>query len=476
MRTALYIRVSTREQTEGFSISAQKRQLAAYCESQGWEVVGYYVEEGVSAKNTNRPELKRMMSHIENGLIDCVLVYKLDRLTRSVLDLYNLLQKFEENNCKFKSATEVYDTTSAIGRMFITLVASFAQFERERLAERVSMGMEQMTREGKWKGGEPGYGHRYINNEFVIVEDEASNLRLMYDWYLSGMSDNKIARELRKRNITTRGGAEWSEAHVRYSLTNPKNKGELRYGVKKGEDKQFTIEKVYPAIVSEETFDRSMEIRKSRRTFHGKQATSDYYFSGILTCSRCGKTFKGHTTKVKGERQKSYMCLGKRDHQCDMPTISERIVEHNFLNKLNEYVFEEKRFKVNEKEVMSDDQNELIKSLKKELKKIKDRRKKWQYAWANEMLNDEEFQARMKEEQMNENDINKKLNELNIEEPKVMDDDFIEVINNAASNWSKLEPLNKKQLIQIMIDKIIIERVESKKVLDRVNILEIVFN
>ncbi|WP_412758910.1 recombinase family protein [Metabacillus fastidiosus] len=91
----------------------------------------------------NRPNLKRMIKHMEQGLIDCVLVYKLDRLTRSVLDLYKLLEIFDKHNCKFKSSTEVYDTTSAIGRMFITLVAALAQFERENLSKRVRMDMEQ---------------------------------------------------------------------------------------------------------------------------------------------------------------------------------------------------------------------------------------------------------------------------------------------------------------------------------------------
>src|SRR5690625_963900 len=196
MRTALYIRVSTREQLDGYSISAQKRQLTAYCESQGWDVIGYYVEEGESAKDTNRTELQRMLGHVEEGLIDCVLVYKLDRLTRSVADLYDLLKIFDKHKCKFKSATEVYDTTSAMGRMFITLVASFAQFERERLSERVSMGMEQLTHEGKWKGGHVGFGHDRKDGEFIIVEHEAAVLRDMYKWYLEGLSDRKIAIKL----------------------------------------------------------------------------------------------------------------------------------------------------------------------------------------------------------------------------------------------------------------------------------------
>ncbi|WP_429999877.1 recombinase family protein [Metabacillus fastidiosus] len=150
MRTALYIRVSTEEQAkEGYSIRAQTERLKAYCVSQEWEVVDFYIDDGISAKDMNRPNLKRMIKHIEQGLIDCVLVYKLDRLTRSILDLYKLLEIFDKHNCKFKSSTEVYDTTSAIGRMFITLVAALAQFERENLSERVRMGMEQKAREGK---------------------------------------------------------------------------------------------------------------------------------------------------------------------------------------------------------------------------------------------------------------------------------------------------------------------------------------
>lgn len=116
MRVAIYIRVSTEEQVkEGYSISAQKHKLKAFCIAQDWEVAGIYPDEGISAKDMNRPNLQRMLKDIEEGLIDCVLVWRLDRLTRSVSDLYKILEKFEKYNCKFKSATEVFDTTSAMG-------------------------------------------------------------------------------------------------------------------------------------------------------------------------------------------------------------------------------------------------------------------------------------------------------------------------------------------------------------------------
>jgi site-specific DNA recombinase len=169
MKVAAYIRVSTEEQVkEGYSISAQKHRLEAYAISQGWEVVQFYVDEGISAKDLNRPELQRMIKNLEEGVFDCVLVYRLDRLTRSVLDLYKLLNIFEKHNIKFKSATEVYDTTTAMGRMFITIVAALAQWERENLGERVRMGMQEKARGGKWVINVPPFGYERVEDGLEI--------------------------------------------------------------------------------------------------------------------------------------------------------------------------------------------------------------------------------------------------------------------------------------------------------------------
>src|SRR5690606_15009650 len=118
-------------------------------------------EEGKSAKDTNRPELQRMLSDAQDGRYDVVLVYRLDRMTRSVMDLYELLRTFEIYNIKFKSATEIYDTTTAMGKLFITIVAALAQWERENLSERVRFGMEELVRSGKWHGGPVPYGYRW---------------------------------------------------------------------------------------------------------------------------------------------------------------------------------------------------------------------------------------------------------------------------------------------------------------------------
>src|SRR5690625_5296760 len=117
MAVGIYIRVSTQEQAqEGYSIAAQREKLKMYCDSQGWDKYKFYVDEGVSARDANRPQLQTLMSDIKLGKITMLLVYRLDRFTRSVLDLYEMLTLLEENNCAFKSATEPYDTSTAMGR------------------------------------------------------------------------------------------------------------------------------------------------------------------------------------------------------------------------------------------------------------------------------------------------------------------------------------------------------------------------
>ncbi|TFJ93155.1 recombinase family protein [Lentibacillus salicampi] len=474
MRAALYVRVSTEEQNlEGYSIEAQKNRCMSFIESQGdWYLSKVYADPGHSAKNLDRPAVQELMEGAKNKEFDVLVVYRLDRLVRSVLDLHNLLELFDKHNVKFKSVTEVFDTTTAMGRFFITLVGAMSEWERSNLSERVSFGMEQMTREGKWKGGHVGYGHMHIDGHMAINEDEARIVRMMYDWYLTGMSDRKIAKELRKRGIMTRGGAQWSESHVRYTLSNPKNKGDLRYGIEKEKSKQFVVEDIYPQIIDVDTFDKAMSIRESRRTFHGRQATSDHYFSGILTCSRCGRSMVGHMAKVNGKRLKNYVCLGRRHFECDMPSISERIIEHNFLQELRRGIESES---INQIEEPAQDNADEIKALKRDLNKIKDRRKKWQYAWANEIMSDTEFQDRMQEEQELENDIQNQLNDLDEAQPHVVDEAVLEMMSDAVENWGNLESTEKKQLMQIAFDKIIVDKVETKKVLDRANIIEIVF-
>src|SRR5690625_1264812 len=183
MKTAIYVRVSTEEQAkEGYSVSAQMKRLKAFTVSQGWDIHDVYADEGISAKNTKRPQLQRMIKDIKSDKVDVVLVYRLDRLTRSVFDLYKLLETFEKYDCKFKSATEVYDTTTAMGRMFITIVAALAQWERENHGERVAMGFEEKVKQGKcpFNFSPIGYDLNKEKSKLYINESEAIIIREIF--------------------------------------------------------------------------------------------------------------------------------------------------------------------------------------------------------------------------------------------------------------------------------------------------------
>lgn len=236
INTAIYIRVSTEEQAnEGFSINAQKEKLRKYAEINDWNIVGYYLDDGISGKNIkDRPAVQRLINDVKEGKVKNVLIYKLDRLTRSMKDLLYLIDLFEEYNCTFNSQTEKIDSSNAVGRMFIKIIGIFAEFERENLAERITLGYEQKTKEGNYTNCNGVYGYNYIKGgNLVVNKDEAYYVRKIFKWYLNGDSMLKIANKLRELNVPTKRGGKWNQSTINSILNNPLYIGKVRYGVNK---------------------------------------------------------------------------------------------------------------------------------------------------------------------------------------------------------------------------------------------------
>lgn len=355
MRTAIYLRVSTEDQArEGFSIAAQREKLLAYTYSQGWEVAEIFADEGVSAKDTNRPALARMLAAISRGSIDVVLVYRLDRLTRSVLDLYQLLQEFERHGVHFKSCTEVYDTTTAMGRLFITLVAALAQWERENLAERVKLGMGQMVRERKRPGGPAPFGYVLQNGRLQVQPEEAELVRSMFAQYVFGNSPRQIAEEANRQGFRGKNGARWTASAVLRLLKNPVYCGALRWNHspsaqrQKQSEQTLLEEAVHAAIVDDETFLRAQRRIAERTTHHPRTLASSFAFSGVLFCSRCHSPLRGKKAVSQGTSGRKihshvyYMCSGKRQGLCTAAAIREDRLEQALLRQLHGYQTEAK--------------------------------------------------------------------------------------------------------------------------------------
>src|SRR5699024_6688507 len=194
MKVFLYVRVSTKEQLEGYSIESQKERLLAYAKSKDYTVVKTYVDGGYSGSNTDRPAMQEMINNIKN--VDAVVVFKLDRLSRSQKDtLYLIEDVFLPNGVDFISLNESIDTSTPYGRAMIGILSAFAQLERENIYLRTRMGMVERVRQGYWMGGGGvPFGYDYDQTAGILVPNaDAPRVRQMYDLYLKGWSAQRIA-------------------------------------------------------------------------------------------------------------------------------------------------------------------------------------------------------------------------------------------------------------------------------------------
>ena len=209
-RCAVYCRVSSDERLEQEfnSIDAQKEAGQSYVASQrseGWiPVVDDYDDPGFSGGNTERPGLKRLMADIERGLVDIVVVYKIDRLTRSLADFSKMVEVFERQGVSFVSVTQQFNTTTSMGRLMLNVLLSFAQFEREVTGERIRDKIAASKRKGLWMGGVPPLGYDVANRLLVVNETEADLVRRIFGEMLTIGSPTRIAQGLASEGITTK--------------------------------------------------------------------------------------------------------------------------------------------------------------------------------------------------------------------------------------------------------------------------------
>ena len=190
LRCAVYTRKSSEEglEQEFNSLHAQREACEAYIASQrseGWVLVrDQYDDGGISGGTLERPGLKRLMADIEDGLVDVVVVYKIDRLSRSLADFAKLVEVFDRNGVTFVSVTQSFNTTTSMGRLTLNILLSFAQFEREVTAERIRDKVAASRRKGMWMGGVPPYGYRVENRKLVVDEDTAAHVRWIFARFL----------------------------------------------------------------------------------------------------------------------------------------------------------------------------------------------------------------------------------------------------------------------------------------------------
>lgn len=459
MKAKFYVRVSTDEQAaEGFSLSAQEDRCRQFIQSQGWEFDGLYNDDGYSAKDLRRPGIQQMIQDVENGAFDVLVVWRLDRLVRSVMDLHFLLNLFDKYGVKFKSVTEVFDTTTATGRLFISIIGSMAQWERENLAERVKMGMERRALEGKRNGAIAPFGYELgEDGKLVPHPTEAPIVREIFEMYQSS-GYLKITEWLNKQGIKTKRGGEFGIYNLQYILTNPAYVGDLRWGHRnKGKvtGEGLIFKGTHEPLVSKELFEQTQELIQRRRTRPPRVIASEYVFSGTLRCSRCGSRMIGYPQRVRNGKDKlpAYRCHGRVvKKMCNMPTILEWSVEEAFFSQM-EWIADHIEVEPEEPQPNNDRRKEI----EKEIERARKRRKKWQHAYAEDVITLDELKDRTNEDRKKEERLLKELDALGEEKPKLSKEEMIEKLKDLQYVWDHATRFERKELIQVIFEEIYIE-------------------
>ncbi|WP_100332660.1 recombinase family protein [Bacillus xiapuensis] len=497
-RVAIYARVSTEEQVkEGFSIAAQLQTLRQYAQIYNWEVIDEYVDEGISGKSVKgRPEMKRLIKDVENERFDAVIVWKISRLSRNMLETLMILDKFEKYNVKFISYSENFDTSSPIGRLVLQIMASIAEMERNTLAENVKLGMKQRALEGRWNGGVV-FGYDTVKKELVINEKEAEVVQLIYHMYANGKGLRAISNHLNKAGYKTKRNRYFSINGVAQILDNVIYNGKISWlkfenwdsKRRKGKNPNpILVEGKHEPIISDELWSVVRARRKSK-SFKQRQSNEPFLLSGLLRCPDCGQgmvpSITTHTRKDGTKRKhRYYVCSdfhNKGSAACKANSIKAYKAEETVIKKIEHFSSNKKRLYKTITDISSSSAHSISK-LNKELEKIEIRLKeieqlqaKYMDAFEKNTLPVDILQERLQKVSNDKRGLEQKKNEIIIQlgsiDSKVIQPDLIEnLLKKFLSVYRKTSRENKKQLLQLLIDNISIKQIDKSRTIKNIEL------
>lgn len=369
-KVALYVRVSTTSQLEeGYSIEEQKAKLESYCDIKDWHVYKVYTDGGFSGSTTERPALEQLIKDAQSKLFDTVLVYKLDRLSRSQKDtLYLIEDIFLKNNIEFVSLLENFDTSTPFGRAVIGLLSVFAQLEREQIKERMQLGKLGRAKAGKsmmWAKTSYGYNYDKETGSMTVNEYEALAVKEIFTSYLAGMSITKLRDKI---NGEYPKQPAWSYRTIRGILANPVYCGLNQY---KGQTFQGTHKPIISLVDFEQT---QRELAKRQQTAkelsNPRPFQAKYMLSGLAQCGHCHAPLKVILGAVRkdGTRFKRYECYQRHprktrgvtvyndNKKCESGYYDMELLEHYVLTRIAQLQNDPDKIK----ELFSDDASPAV--------------------------------------------------------------------------------------------------------------------
>jgi len=342
VRCAIYTRKSTDEglDQEFNTLDAQRESAEAYILSQrseGWTALpDRYDDGGFSGGTIERPALKRLLADIEAGKIDCVVVYKVDRLSRSLFDFAGIMERFERNGVSFVAVTQQFNTTTSMGRLTLNILLSFAQFEREIIAERTRDKISAARRKGKWIGGYPplGYDVAQEGGRLIVNPEEAQQVREIFRLYLQFRSLGELMRELdargwRTKSWTTRDGKfregrPWTKWALHRVLTNMVYLGKVPFHGR-------VYEGEHEAIIDEDDWQKVQVTLK-----HNKFGA---LLKGLIWCAACDAPMIHAMTRRGNKRYRYYVCSRAQKRgwkNCETKSVPAAEIEKFVVERIRE--------------------------------------------------------------------------------------------------------------------------------------------
>ena len=357
IRCAIYTRKSCEEglEQEFNSLDAQRASAENYISSQsheGWVLINdHYDDGGFSGGNLERPALQRLFQDIRENKIDCIIVYKIDRLTRSLLDFSKIIQLLDEHNVSFVSVTQSFNTANSMGRLMLNVLLSFAQYERELTSERIKDKLEASCKRGMWMGGNIPLGYDVKDRKLLINEKEAKIVRILFQNFADTASITETARELNNLGFTTKTwisnngklhkGKRFNKSNVRRILNN-----HLYIGKVKHKDKLF--DGMHKPIIDEQIWQKTRELLSTNNKIQlpSSRVTTAPLLKGIMNCGICGSKMTPTYTTKQGKRYRYYICQSKHKGNNDLCKVgrisaseTENLVTDQVLNFLKKPEF-----------------------------------------------------------------------------------------------------------------------------------------
>lgn len=332
------------------SIDTQLDKLITYAKFQGWDNIVSFVDEGESAKDMNRPALKRLIELVKKGKVARVITMTVDRLSRNLLDMLNFIELCEAHNTAYVCISLNFDTSTPIGRMVLQILAAFAEFERAMIASRVKVNMAQIVAKKKRYLAVPPFGYEFDNEgKLVIVPEEAEWIRKAAEMFVAGHGYRSIAVFLNDSGVKTRKGKPWSSSTVRSMLTNELYTGKIvwnrRYYDKQGkmkwrDDSDWVVaENAHEPILTRDLW-AEIQKRITRKMPRGGEKQMKHRLSGLLICGHCGHKMVSRRYGSKGPNKDRmiFVCSKyQKNGGCQFNYIFEDEAEQEVYKTLEEF-------------------------------------------------------------------------------------------------------------------------------------------